>query len=657
MKRLVPGLRYLLRFALITLVYVIAGKIGLAFAVINPSASAIWPPTGIALATIILYGLPLWPAVLTGAFIVNVTTTGTPETSLAIAVGNTFEAVIGAFLVFRFASGKQLFSSPMNVIGFSVLAGALATMISPTIGVYALMRGGFIDSRGIFDVWMTWWLGDMGSVLSITPVILLWTRNHFAMEYKKKWFQVVAYFVLLYVSGYMVFTDVLPFPYLVLPALLWSAILLTQRETSIGVLIITVMAVVATFAGSGPFIDSAWDINRALLLLQLFVCIIAAMSLIVSSVVSQYRDVLGKLLDSEHRFRALTEKSSGAISLIDEAAHIIYTSPSTKTVLGYTQEEFVGSEGFSYLYPRDITKVQKLLASVITHPNKPYTILVRMKHKSGSWLWVEATFRNLMDDPIVRGIIVNYHDITKRRELELAKDEFLMIAAHQLRTPLTKMRWHTEILLAKRNTYPQELAGKLKGLHDYNTYLIRLVNDLIETSKVIQGEIPLTLKSVSPTAIVQKQITAVRALAQERTISLKVNSESGIPSIETDAERLGDIIQNLLTNAIKYTPPEGIVTVSVSRDSYDIHIAVQDTGIGIPKPEQSLLFTKFFRTSMGSSFSPDGTGLGLFIAKSYLDRMKGTIRVESPVETDGTGTIMHIALPMSAKKRHKNAVV
>src|SRR3990170_4910377 len=157
--------------------YFLAGKLGLQLAIAHPSATAVWPPTGIALAAFLLYGRRLWPAVFVGAFLVNLTTPGTVATALGIAIGNTLEGVVGAALVERWADGRRAFQRAPAVVTFALLAAMLSTLISPTLGVGSLALGGFMPPGEHQTTWLTWWLGDMGGALVVTPALLMWMAN------------------------------------------------------------------------------------------------------------------------------------------------------------------------------------------------------------------------------------------------------------------------------------------------------------------------------------------------------------------------------------------------------------------------------------------------------------------------------------------------
>src|SRR6266404_6836883 len=169
-----PLLKTLAAIIAVAAVYFFSGKFGLSLAIVNGSATAVWPPTGIALATILLWGYRLWPGIFVGAFLVNITTQGSWGTSLGIATGNTLEALVAAGLVRRFADGSNCFEHARSTVRFILFAGILSTMISATVGVTTLCLGGYAEWNHSWPVWSTWWIGDMTSNLVIAPFLLIW---------------------------------------------------------------------------------------------------------------------------------------------------------------------------------------------------------------------------------------------------------------------------------------------------------------------------------------------------------------------------------------------------------------------------------------------------------------------------------------------------
>src|SRR6266851_4764695 len=159
--------KYPLTLAALFGLYVAAGKLGLSLAFVHASASAVWPPTGIALAAFLVLGPRVWPVIFVGAFLVNVTTAGSIATSLAIAAGNTLEGFVGAYLINRFARGHRVCERARDVFKLAGLAALLSTTISATAGVVALCLGGFARWTDFGSIWSTWWMGDAVSDLVI----------------------------------------------------------------------------------------------------------------------------------------------------------------------------------------------------------------------------------------------------------------------------------------------------------------------------------------------------------------------------------------------------------------------------------------------------------------------------------------------------------
>ena len=272
---------------IVTIVYFIAGKLGLSLAFLYASASPVWPPAGIALAVLLLLGYRIWPAIFVGAFLVNAMTAGNAATSLAIAVGNTLEAVCGAWLVNRFADGTSVFDRPQGVFKFA-LAAAISTVISPVFGVTSLALGGFADWTNYGAIWLTWWLGDTTGDLLIAPLIILWS-----VASKRRWnrsqaVEVGVLLLLLFALSEAVFGGWLtisarnyPIAFICGPIVIWTAFRFTQRETATGIFILSAIAVWGTLYGFGPFVRETE--NQSLLALQSWAAVLTITAMALSA--------------------------------------------------------------------------------------------------------------------------------------------------------------------------------------------------------------------------------------------------------------------------------------------------------------------------------------------------------------------------------------
>jgi diguanylate cyclase (GGDEF)-like protein len=275
-------------------VYFVAGKVGLQLAYVHASATAVWPCTGIAIAALLVYGYRVWPGILLGAFLVNVTTAGSVASSIAIAAGNTLEGLAGCYLVSRFAHGKETFVRAQDIFKFALLAGMVATSISATIGVATLAVGGFADWAAFGSIWYTWWLGDAIGTVLVTPLLLLWWENPRLKWTREQITELAFLFMGLFSTAWIVFGEPFhsklknyPLEYLCIPFLVWAAYRFGRRKAATALCALAVIATWGTLHGFGPFARESR--NTSLLLLQAFMGITAITTLALAAEVSEHR--------------------------------------------------------------------------------------------------------------------------------------------------------------------------------------------------------------------------------------------------------------------------------------------------------------------------------------------------------------------------------
>ena len=280
-------------FVVLTLVYFVAGKLGLKLAFLQASASPVWPPAGIALGALLVFGYRTWPAIFVGAFLVNVTTAGNVTTSLVIAAGNTLEAICGAWLVNRFASGIRVFDRSRDVFKFA-FAAAASTVISPTVGVTGLMLAGFVDWTRYGAVWVTWWLGDATGDLIFAPVVILWAIGPPPRWNRNKAFEVGLLLLLLVALGEAIFggwfpinAKNYPIAFICGPIVIWMAFRMSQRETATGIFIVSAIAIWGTLQNFGPFVMETQ--NQSLLILQIATAVLTLTAMALAAGVAERR--------------------------------------------------------------------------------------------------------------------------------------------------------------------------------------------------------------------------------------------------------------------------------------------------------------------------------------------------------------------------------
>jgi len=289
--------------------YFVAGKLGLGLAIVHPSATVVWPPAGIALAAFLVLGYRVWPSILLGAFLVNLTTKAPVATCLGIAVGNTLEGVVGAYLVKRFAGGSQVFEREGNILRFAVLAGMGSTMVGATFGVTSLALSGFAPWARYGPIWSAWWMGDMAGVLVVAPVAVLWSTRPLT-----RWAPRVSEATILLLGlaliGLSVFGGFLPpaaadYPlFLCIPFLLWAVFRFTQRQVATAIVLLSGIAIWGTLNGFGPFIRESR--HESLLLLQAFTGFMSVMALAVAALVTEHRRIEQDLQEALANVKTLT---------------------------------------------------------------------------------------------------------------------------------------------------------------------------------------------------------------------------------------------------------------------------------------------------------------------------------------------------------------
>lgn len=315
---------YLFDLLGIGVVYFALAKIGLTLASINPSASAIWPATGFALAAALMWGYRIGPAVLVASFAVNVTNVGSIYAAMAIALGNTLEALVAAWLVNLWCDGRETFATTIGVAKFALVCFS-STIISATVGVASLIFSG--DAPTAFAMtWMTWWLGDLAGALVIAPFVILWAAGNLHSFERTQWgAEAVTIVAAAIAVGIIAFSPLIeqisyrdPLGFLALTPLLWSALRRDPRETATVVIILSCFAVWGTLAGSGPFVRG--NLNDSFLLLAMFFISISVPSMALSA------DVLMRRRSEEQLHHTHDELVARAAELRDTAERLRVSS-------------------------------------------------------------------------------------------------------------------------------------------------------------------------------------------------------------------------------------------------------------------------------------------------------------------------------------------
>ncbi|MGH9307850.1 MAG: MASE1 domain-containing protein, partial [Vicinamibacterales bacterium] len=441
------------RFALIvalTAVYFAAGRLGLSLAFVNQSTTAIWPPTGIAIAACLLAGPWLWPAVLAGAFLVNLTTSGAVLASVFIACGNTAEALIAASLIRRFGRGAETFHKTTDILAYVAVA-ILATAVAATIGLGALAAGGLTGRASYAMIWLTWWAGDLASALLLTPVIVTW-----AVVPRSGWSvgrgaEALLLLGVLLLASYWVFgpspSGVRSYPlmFVTLPVQLWAALRFGPRGASSALLITASAETAGTLAGFGPFArlspDESLLILQAYLIVKMVVLLTLAVEVAGRRAVEQ--DIRHLNADLEHRIEVRAEelhRLHGRLVEAQAVAHIgswewdvladsIWWSDEMYRVYGLSVGTPITYEQYiSLIHPDDRAAVQEIVGRS-GRTGEPFTFEHRVVKPDGSVRTLHSRGRVVMDgDGRLLRMLGIGHDITDRKR---AEEERIELAREQ----------------------------------------------------------------------------------------------------------------------------------------------------------------------------------------------------------------------------------
>ena len=697
-----PGLRnipdaaaYLVELLIIAASYAGLAELGQFLPALNYTATPCWPPSGFALALVLLCGYRIWPAILLGSLSasalvwLNSGAGGTPSilTPAAVAIGTVVAALAGAWLLNRWSHGRKTFTTLSGVARFALIAFIPTAMMSSAAAV-----GGLSLTDGVspdYTKWATWWLTDAAGTLLITPPVVLWATMSLRPLSKSGVLEAAAIFILASAIGTVAFSPVVGgilndlqpqqslFGFLVLLPLTWAALRGNPKNAATAALIFCGTAIWGLSAGNGAF--SQTDLNTPLLLLALTISA-PLLALAVSAVIARRqateanltveRDQLsrqmaqtGLALESSRRlFQILMDGITDyAIFVLDTTGHVASWNGAAQQIVGYTATEIVGQH-FGIFYRPDERRAGE--------PGRALELaLQRGKHevegwrirKNGTLLFVTGSVTSIRDKS---GNLVGFanilRDATERRDTQ----EKLVEAREQLVT-----------------SQKMEAIGKLTGgiAHDFNNLLMIIGGNAQIFKRLLDPKLPRAIEAIQTAAQRGESLTrqlltfarrqhlnptvvdlndCVRGMRTMIESSLRGNIvytekiDPNVRPVKVDLAELELAIVNIAVNARDAMPSGGTFNVSIGnvRSSYDeahpdrefAAIAFSDTGTGIPPDLLSKIFDPFFTTKEVGK----GTGLGLSQVYGFAHQSGGMVLADSKV---GKGTTMTLYLPSVAQ--------
>ena len=673
--------RYLGLLGGVAAVYFLAAELGLSLASVHTNVSPVWPPTGIAIAALLIFGRRLWPAVLLGAFAANLWTDVSIPVALGIAIGNTLEAVAAFYLLNFRTEFDQSFSSIKSVLKFVLFAVALSPMVSATVGSVSLCIGGEAQWSEFGRLWLTWWLGDGSGALVVAPFLLAWSELKRPPTSKAVLEASILLIALLLVSlvafaGWIPGSDKrYPIAHLTLPFLVWAALRLRQRTVTAATLLLSAVAVWGTSRGYGSFIYGGP--NESLLLLQLFIGSTVLLTFVLYAAMQERTTAQKEKLELSAQVEMQRKRVADIVAHVPgvvweawgEPANanqrIDFVSNYVEEMLGYSVEEWLSTPNFwrTIVHEEDREAAGEAAARAFASGTGGVNRF-RWMTKDGREVWVEAQSVVVCDEsgkPVaMRGVTMDITETVRaqeerarllesereaRAQAEQAsrlKDEFLATVSHELRTPLNAIVGWAR-LLRSGQLDANNLAHAFEVIERNAWSQKQIIEDMLDVSRIITGKLRIGLVPVELMSVIKAAIDVVRPAAEAKEIVIKTESDVPELLISGDAERLQQVIWNLLSNAVKFTTPGGVVEVVIKRKAGTAEISVMDTGPGIPPEFLPHVFERFSQADSSSTRRHGGLGLGLAITRHLVELHGGTVKAEN--REDGKGAVLTVTLP------------
>jgi signal transduction histidine kinase/integral membrane sensor domain MASE1/CheY-like chemotaxis protein len=691
-----PQLRNVAGILVLAAIYFGAAKLGLSMAVWAEQVSAVWPPTGIALAAILIFGYRMWPGIALGALVANATANEPIPTACGIALGNTLEAVVGSWLLVRWVRFDNALERLKDVLGLIALAAGASTTISATIGVVSLCLGGVQAWSDFGSLWSVWWLGDAMGNLIVAPVLLSSAVSlhrwplHRVVEASAIALGLVIIGLVVFNGRMLTDSGYYPLAYAVFPFVIWAALRFGQQGTTVVTFVASILAIWGALHGLGPF--GTGTIHERLVSLQVFMGVVAVTGLILAAALAERRrdeqrkaalHAVTKTLAEAATLEEATPRiiqsvcdsltwQIGAIWRVDQASAILrcagvwhvgaVTFPAFEKGIGLPGRVWMSGES-------------AWIPDVVHDPNFPRAAIARQEGlhaafgfpiRLGSEIHGVIEFFSSQtrrpDEDLLRlmgtiGSQIGQFIARRRGEAEVRerteqllaadrrKNEFLATLAHELRNPLAAITAAFELMQLSAAGTP-EFDDARQILRRQLSHMVRLIDDLLDISRIAHGKFELRIERIELGQVVSNAVEAHGPLLKVQGQTLVVQPMRPAIHLEADATRLAQVVSNLLDNASKYNLPGGRIWLSVEAVDGAAEIRVRDTGVGIPADMLPHVFEMFAQAEHGWDRTRGGIGIGLGLVRTIVEMHGGTVEAQSA--GPGKGSEFIVRLPMAA---------
>ena len=349
-----------------------------------------------------------------------------------------------------------------------------------------------------------------------------------------------------------------------------------------------------------------------------------------------------KLRDSEARYRLIAEDATDFISTHTLTGQFSYASPACRSLLGYEPEELLGLCCYELFHPEDVPAVKNHYLR-LSHAPDEHAFSYRVQRKDGAYIWVETTTKAVRDAATgkIQKFLTVSRDISARKEAERIKDELVSTVSHELRTPLTSLRGFVELMLQKDFSRDKQREF-LVIIQNEAIRLTNLVNDFLDLQRMESGRQGYDFHLIHIDTLMREVASTLIPATGLHIVQTHFSDQ--LPPVIADADRLRQVLSNLISNAVKYSPQGGVITLGACPGNEEVVAWIADEGLGIPETALPQLFTKFFRVDNQDTRSIGGTGLGLSLVKNIVEAHQGRVWVES---TLGQGSTFFFSLPLA----------
>ena len=663
------------RALLLAAIYFALGRVGPALTPMSGFATLVWPASGVALAALLLFGYGLWPGIALGALATEMALGAPPLVAMGIAAGNTLQAALGAFALRRIPWFQPSLQRLKDVLALALLAAMVSPILGATVGTACLALGQGVPFP-FAQTWIMWWSGDLIGILVIAPLVLTWARGPRPSARSKDAAWAALLGGVLWGGSTLLFSPepMTPWlhilrPYVLFLPLLWASLNYGVLGAATGMLLVAIPALRGTYAGHGIFAHAG--LIESLGALHVFLFTASLASLVLGAVVSERQRSQESLSRTEEQQRLALEAAQLGMWCWSRATGALLWTPRCRDIHGLGREEELTQDRFlTTLYPADRVRVEGAIRRSFEE-RADYRVEYRVVWPDRSVHWVSVLGKAFFDEggapQRMMGVAL---DVTAQQEAEIsraallereraaraeaqaatrAKDEFLAVVSHELRTPLQSMLGWTQMLL-DRPTDERTLRKGLKTIDRNVKTQAQLIEDLLDVSRIVAGKLSLERVRVDLAEVVASAVESARGAADARAIQLNATIASLHGEVVGDPGRLEQVLSNLISNAVKFTPHGGRVDVRIARDGPSARIIVEDSGIGIAPEFVSQVFDRFRQAESTTRRAHGGLGLGLSIVRHIVEMHGGAVKAESPGV--GRGATFTVTLPLISSACH-----